>query len=469
MNRAWLLSALLLAPQEPKPEADETVAAQRGDLTPVFELEGLYEALESAEFRHQAEAFQGEVPIVRVAEHGAAVKKGDVLLEIDLAPMARQKAAHDQDLRAARATHEKARAEADLGARGDGLALAQAETALRDAETALKLYVEVEGKHLLESTALGIRYTEEGVADQKEELDQLLKMYKTEELTNATAEIVVRRTRRNLERTETQLKTLRAEAAVVKDVRYPQQVRSLEHGIATARNALELLKVQQAHAKVLREVELAKAQAALQQQEEQDAKLRRDLERFPWKAPFDGRVFYGPFQNGAWAAVDALSASLRPGEKLPPGQVLLSVCGARTRVRADVPEADYFEVHPGMGAEASPVAAPDSTRAGTVAAKGVTPLQRGPGPSFEARIDLAEPPADLFPGMKSKVVLKGRPLKGVLLVPSGAVQAAGTKSTVTVQKDGKSQPREVTVGPGDGKRVVIRKGLEPGERVVVPK
>lgn len=474
MVQTRLFASILLlaaAPQDkaPEPAADEIIAAVRGDLTPVFELEGHYEPVESREFKAHFEAFTGELQVTAAAAHGAAVKKGDLILSVDRTPIERLIAAAGNEVRGARASADKARGDLDLAARSDAAALAQAETALRDAETQSRVYAEVEGRHQLENADLLVRYAEEGVADQKEELDQLLKMYKTEELTNATSEIVVRRTRRQMERAETFLRMQREEAKLVKTVRHPQQLNQLKQAVAVAQTALDTLRSQQALSKIQREIEAVKTQAALQQQEEQLAKLRHDLERLPFKAPFDGTVYCGAFQQGQWGATETLQAALRPGEKLPTGQVLLTVCGAATRIRADIAEVDYFEIHPGMSASALPLADPEAKLEGTLASKAPTSVMRGPGAVFEARIDLKEPPVRLLPGMKAKVTLKGRELKGVVLVPLAAVQTAGTKSTVAVQKDGKPQPREVVAGRGDGKRISIRSGLEAGEKVVVPK
>ena len=40
---------------------------------------------------------------------------------------------------------------------------------------------------------------------------------------------------------------------------------------------------------------------------------------------------------------------------------------------------------------------------------------------------------------------------------------------VNVSKDGKTAPREVTLGKSDGKNTQIKSGLEPGEKVTIPK
>jgi HlyD family secretion protein len=460
------------APQEkakPADDAEETVAAQKGNLTPLYELEAVYEPVESAELKLRLEAYQGELTVLKVVAAGESVKKGDLVLSFDKGPIEKQIAALENDLRVARATVEKSQTDLVLGAKGDALALHQAQTALKDAETALKSFEEVEGKHMVQQVELNVKFMEDALHDQTEELAQLEKMYKSEELTNATSEIVVRRARRNLDRIKVSLEMGRTEAANVKTVRYPQQRNTLVHAIEVAKNSLESLKAMQALSKVTREVEASKAKAGATQLEEQTAKLKRDFEYFTWRAPLDGRVFYGQFHHGAWATAEQVAPMLAPGEKAQAGQVLVTICGPRTRVRADLAETDYFDVAPGLEATVVPAAAPDAKAEGTIRTKSATPAQRGAGSAFEVKIELKEPPADLLPGMKGKATIKGKELKDVVLVPSNAVAGQAGKATLTVSKDGKSAPREVTVGKSDGKMTQIKSGLEPGEKVSVPK
>lgn len=473
---ALLLIPLLSIPQEKSPskdkpaeEAEETVAARKGNLTPVFELEATYEPVESSELKLKVEAYQGDLTILKVIPAGEVVQKGTLLLSLDKGPIEKQIAAVENDLRMARANYEKVQADLALGAKADALALTLAQTALRDAEIGLKSFEEVDGKHMLQQVDLSLKFMEDALHDQAEELSQLEKMYKSEELTNATSEIVVRRARRNMDRIKTALEMSRSEAANVKTVKYPQQHSALEHAIDLARNTLDALVAAQGLSKVQREVEAAKAKTALTQLEEQGAKLKRDLENFACYASMPGRVYYGQFQHGAWATAEQVTAMLATGEKAQAGQVLITVCGTGTRARADLGEADYFDVAPGSEATVTPVAAPEAKSEGTIRTKSFVPAAKGAGSSFEVRIDFKEPPADLLPGMKGKAVIRGQAIKEAVLVPSNAVTSQGGKYTLTVSKDGKNTPREVTVGKSDGKMTQIKTGLEAGERVCVPK
>jgi HlyD family secretion protein len=448
---------------------EETHAVKKGSLTPVFELEATFEAAEAFELRLRFESGAVEASLLKVAPHGAAVKKGDILLALDRGPLEKQAAAAENELRGARAALVKARADRELGAKADALALAQAEHALKDAEADLKDFDEVEGQHLLLNAELNVKQTDDMIADQKEELDQLEKMYKSEELTNATAEIVVRRARRSLERSKTYARIARESYDSIVKVKHPQQRRRHADAVDNARSALAQLKAAQALSATQRDVELAKAEAAVRQQEEQLGKLKKDLDALSVAAPFDGRVFWGQFQNGQWPPAEQSGQALHVGDKPPAGAVLLTLCGEALRAHADVPEAQYFGVQVGASAQVSPTASPERVSKGKVGGKSISALPRATGAAFDARIDFDAPPSELFHGMKAKATVLGRELKDVVLVPVAAVKKEGDKGTVKVMKDGKAAEREVKTGFSDGKMIHVRDGLSEGEAVAVPK
>ena len=463
-----LLLPLLLLPLQADAE-DARHVVRRGALTPVYTLDALFEPARRAELRIQPDRYQGDLRIEAVAAHGQEVRQGDVLLAVDRAPLARQVAAAEHDLRLAKAQLAKAEADAALGAKADAFERKRAEQGLADAETALKTFDEVTGKHLLQHAEMSVRMNEDMLQDQTEELDQLLKMYKSEELTNATSEIVVRRARRTVERLKLHLQMAREEARVTKEVRHPQERRKRVEEVEADRQRLAALATAQAFAAVQREVELAKAKASVQEHDETLARLKADLEALVVKAPFDGRVFHGELEQGRWTT-DRVSPRLAPGEKIQAGQVYLTLCGPAVVARADVPEEDYFDVEAGMKAVVRPVAAPTKTSDGRVASTSIVAVSESGPPAFHARIALDAPRPDLHPGMRAKVVLRGPERRDVLLVPSEAVQHAADKATVQlVSKDGKPAPREVVVGASDGRLTEVREGLSEGDAVVLPK
>ena len=80
-------------------------------------------------------------------------------------------------------------------------------------------------------------------------MEQLEAMYKSEELTNATAEIVVRRARRSLKRSRIYLKMTIEDVRITKETRHPQRRRRYVREVDDARRSIRSLKASQALAK----------------------------------------------------------------------------------------------------------------------------------------------------------------------------------------------------------------------------
>ncbi|MEL6773732.1 MAG: efflux RND transporter periplasmic adaptor subunit, partial [Pseudomonadota bacterium] len=94
-------------------------------------------------------------------------------------------------------------------------------------------------------------------------------------------------------------------------------------------------------------------------------------------------------------------------------------------------------------------------------------IDEGTG-TIRARAVVANPDLLLTPGMFARVALLARPDAPTVLIPDEAVATEQTSQTVlVVGQDGMVESRVIEIGPiHDGLRVV-RRGLAPGERVVV--
>ena len=65
----------------------ETAPAKRETLRIELKLEGSFEPAERHVVQVKTQAWQGEMPLARIAAHGAKVKKGDVLVQVDAAKL----------------------------------------------------------------------------------------------------------------------------------------------------------------------------------------------------------------------------------------------------------------------------------------------------------------------------------------------------------------------------------------------
>ncbi len=157
------------------------------------------------------------------------------------------------------------------------------------------------------------------------------------------------------------------------------------------------------------------------------------------------------------------------GAFIPVGTPLLTVADLRTVwVMAAVPEAQLGQVRLGQ---------PVTVHAPALGA--TTPL-RGRVAFVEAqinadtrtarvRIEVPNPGERLRAGMFVEVALLSASPIPQLVIPAGAVQRIGTRTVVFIAGADPHEfhPRDIEIGATHGDRIVVQRGLEVGERVVV--
>ena len=171
------------------------------------------------------------------------------------------------------------------------------------------------------------------------------------------------------------------------------------------------------------------------------------------------------------APIDGVVAELgaREGMTVAPGAMLFRINGLSTVwVNAEVPEAHAGALRPGEQVIASVPAYPGERFAGRITA--ILPEVNAATRTLKARVELANTGGKLKPGMYATLDFAPRGARKAVLVPSEAVIRTGQRDVVMVAEGAEGQQRfravEVEVGTESGGRTEIRKGLEPGTKVV---
>jgi Cu(I)/Ag(I) efflux system membrane fusion protein len=158
----------------------------------------------------------------------------------------------------------------------------------------------------------------------------------------------------------------------------------------------------------------------------------------------------------------------RDGMAVMQGTTLFRLAGqGSVWVVAEVPEAQAGALRTGAPVEATIAAFPGRVFKGTVST--LLPEVNAATRTVRARIVLANPDVSLKPGMFATVqfAAAASSAKPVLLVPAEAVIRTGKRNVVIVALgEGRYAPVEVELGRESGDSVEIRKGLEPGAKIV---
>jgi membrane fusion protein, copper/silver efflux system len=163
--------------------------------------------------------------------------------------------------------------------------------------------------------------------------------------------------------------------------------------------------------------------------------------------------------------------AVREGMTVANGAPLFRINGLGTVwVNAEVPEGLAAQVRPGTPVEAHATAFPSETFKGRVSA--IVPEVNAATRTLKARVEIANPKAQLVPGMFATVSFSPGAMREAVLVPTEAVIATGKRTVVVVASndaEGKRRfaPVDVDIGQESGGQTEIRKGIEPGTQVVV--
>ncbi|MDB5299491.1 MAG: Macrolide-specific efflux protein macA precursor, partial [Phycisphaerales bacterium] len=333
--------------------------------------------------------------------------------------------------------------------------------ALKEAQDGVKWFENVDGPHMLKQVDLLLQQSQNQVNDEQDELDQLKKMYKGEELTVATADIVVKRAVRNLDLAKTVLGMQQERANKIRTFSYPITKQRIHDALEAAKEQYALYQTANAQSKVLRQTGLAAVRAGAAAAELRLNDIKADSEKLTVRAPADGVVSYGQIVGGNWQGGDA--RALRVGEKVAAQAVLLTLyTPGRMRVVADLPETRFFAVQPGQKASVSPVAYPELKYEGMCDAVPRTAAGSAAGAVYAQTISTGDVDTRLVPGMKAQVHMDVPLVDNVLLVPTTAV----ANSTVSLKVGDNIESRHVMTGRSDGKMIEVISGLRDGDEVL---
>ena len=446
----------------PRSERGPTVSVHRGTLTAAVDAQGYFEPVDPLDVRFRPKAYAGELTIASLVANGSDVKKGDVILRLETTMIDKQIAALEGEDAASHATLTKAEADAKLGEEQDTLALRMQTDAAKRAEEEIKWFENVDGPNELTSADLEVKYVRSIVEDQEDELNELKKMYKDDDLTNDTKDIVVKRALRRLEMAKQELKMDQERTDKVKTFIYPAQKQRVYDSAKQADEQLQSLKTAQAQVKVLRETGLKAARAATEATDQRLADLKADREKFTVRAPSDGVVLYGQFAGGGFNPVDP--RMLRVGEHIPPQQILMTFYSpGKLRLHLDLPEQKFFAIHPGLKATLTPSVFPDQKLEGKCDACPAEPVNMQQGPLYPLTISCADADTKLVPGMRANFHVDAPEAENVLVVPSSAV----ANSYVWIKTDDGPEKRHVVVGRSEGKQTEVKQGLSEGDEIFV--
>lgn len=410
--------------------------------------------------------------IKELVAQGGAVKKGDPIVVLDTEGIERQ-LADDADATMARKTALKG-SELELAnlEQTTPWRLEAAELGYNRARDDHQYFVEVRRPLEEETAKRSLQSSERYLESATEELKQLLKMYKEDDLTEETEEIILKRQRYSVESAEFRLKSAKLSTKRALEVTIPRSAVDQEQALKDAEVAWKTARESLPAALQQKRLDVKKLQVADKRADANSVDLKADRAQMDVLAPADGIIYHGEMLNGRWNPT-AAAKFMKVGGKIPPRVALASLipAGAKLHLDAFVDEAAAAKLKGGQKGYVAPISSPRS-RLSVELAKVAT----HPGVDGKYHIQLvlsaegSPEGLNLVPGMKGKGKITTGDQGDRIAVPVKALQEEhdGTYTVSVKNAEGEASAVPVTVGVESNGMIVVLSGLQEGQIVITP-
>jgi hypothetical protein len=389
--------ALAAAPIQDKPEAAKTSVERTGTFVPV----------NATEVKLGLESFQGPLELVEVVAHGAQVREGDLLARFETKAIDDAVTAAERDLRSTEIRQQNAKEQARLDDEAAAQRLEAAGDAAHDAQEALDNYEKIETSLKKRGEDLSESGMKDNIDDQKDELAQLEKMYTADELTDATEEIVLRRQRRGLARTQASVDLQLARKKYDNDYSEKKQHEARQKAARDAQRNLDRTQRQVEMEKRARADAIVRLDPEMKDAHDRVDKLRRDRDRLTVHATAAGLALHGGPDD------------YKPGRTPPRHEVgggvnakailfTIATPGA-LQVALDLPESQVASLTQGMTAKVVATYDPSLEMVGRLRFDRFPSARSAGAPenAYDAMVELGSAASpELFAGMRCKVLLE---------------------------------------------------------------
>ena len=434
-----------------------------------IELDGVFAAKTAREILIKPEEWT-TLTVESAVAHGAVVREGDVLLSLETEKLDRAIADFRHDVALAQIGLRQSEGQLEAMEKLQPLDLEMNQRTAGMAQEDQKYFLDVFRSFSLKAADFSLKMAREHLEYEEEELHQLEKMYKANDITEETEQIVLKRARDAVERAKFMVEYVKMGHDEMTKIAVPRMGEQLKD--VTRRKTLdaEKNKIELPLALEKQRLELKKLRVQWERTDEKLRKMLADRELLTVKSPIDGTVYYGKCVKGKFSDSSSMAESLRHNGTITAGQVVMTVVQTRPMfIEATATEEELGRLRPGLKGTAVPTGYPDLRL--PTAVDRVADLPTAPG-SFDTRlsVQLDRQAKWLMPGMTCKVKLITYEKKDALSVPLRAVatdELDEQRHFVYVQpKQGKPRKQAVTLGQKTEKQVEILKGLAEGERIL---
>ena len=362
MALAFVSTPFLMAEDEPESQSDSKPK--------VTKIDGVLEATSSVEIVADTEHLESLV-IKRILPHGKRVSEGENLVWFDREDIDKKIKDAEVALRLSKLTLQGDEFDLEQFRKAQALDKEAAERKREAAQQDFDNFVDIDRDREAKSAAFNLKSSRASLENAQEELHQLEQMYKEDDLTEESEEIVLKRAKQAVESAQFRLESTEIQANRVVEQGIPRSTASQEDALERAEMAYQKSMNELNLARQRREIEMGQKRDKLREDEEKLAELKAARKQMVLVSPIDGIALHGKLTRGR---IGDKPSGLEADTKVSDKQVLLTVVDpAKLRILVDLEEAHLGIVTPGATCKVKLKAFPEFEASGTVKSVSTVP------------------------------------------------------------------------------------------------
>ncbi len=288
-----------------------------------------------------------DLKVIASPKHGESVKKGEVLLRLDLEKIKLQIQDLNHELAVLELDSEILKNEIELSESLIPLDEIEVERLIRYAKQDLDRFQKIDLPFEKKSSEMKVKKYEYFLSYAVEELMQLKKMYEADDLTEETEEIILKRAQNEVEQAKFSLESAKLKFDEFEKVGAPRKEISAQDSFD--REILSLSSIQKIRPSELRKqiLEMKKLEMNKKNLLNRRKKLEKDLSEMTLKSPDKGTLYWGTFERGKWSGIEPFKSKLKKGGNLKPYESFLTLSlGKKARARLNLDEKNLNDLSP---------------------------------------------------------------------------------------------------------------------------